>query len=86
MPKQYNPHAIRRCVRQTAEIDGTFAFKTKSFTKPEGEWHPIVEVTPEGEVHFECDCPDWTWRKRHTNTPCKHIARALAQLQRKDVL
>ena len=86
MPGKYDPNAIRRCVRQTAEIDGTYAFKTKSFTKSEGEWHPVVEITPEGEIHYECDCPDWIYRKRKVQEPCKHISRSLAQLARKSVL
>lgn len=85
MPK-YNSNAIRRCVRQTAEIDGTHAFVTKSFTNHEAEWHPVVEVQPNGGIRYECDCPDWRYRRSRTNAPCKHITRALSQLERKDVL
>jgi len=80
---KYDPYAIRRCVRQTVEIEGTHGFVTKSFTKSEGEYHPVIG-TESGQ--WECDCPDWMYRKRRTGEPCKHIRRALAQLARKGLL
>jgi len=67
---------IRRCVRRDWEQGGKAAFKTKSFTIPEGvEYHPIVDLE---DGTFNCDCPDFRFRGRQ----CKHILRAVANLLR----
>ncbi len=67
---------IRRCVRRDWKQGGKVAFKTKSFTIPEGvEYHPVVDLD---DGTFHCDCPDFRFRGRR----CKHILRAVANLLR----
>lgn len=87
----YNPYAIRRCVRRQYQTpDGLIAFKTRSFTKRRGVYHPAVDLRT-GEVW--CDCPDFRYRCQRFRpsiaageAQCKHLRRALRRLGRLHML
>jgi hypothetical protein len=82
--KKYDPNAIRRQARHEHELDGVHAFRVKSMTKDDGTaWEPLIDAQT-GEM--SCTCPDWRYRKQKSGTPCKHLAKALAQLERKGLV
>lgn len=74
-----NENAAPPGLRETKARRGIHTFACPSFTNPEGaEWHPRVDLRT---GRFECDCPDWTYRKSKTDEPCKHVRAALAALE-----
>lgn len=93
----YNPAPLRRHVRlQHPELiarTGLAQFATKSFTRPEqaDSYHPTIDVE---NGWCRCDCPQFTFRlARHCPTIdspserlCKHLRRALANLERRGLL
>ena len=92
--RPYNPAPIRRCVRLHDQTPGRVAhFVSKSFTRRDETvlHHPTVDLQT-GAVH--CTCEDFLFRKSRGNPTvfsasdllCKHILRALDNLQRRAAL
>jgi hypothetical protein len=87
---QYNPKAIRRCVRVDEVLaDGVVTWKTYSMTRPgkDIEHRPAIDFVT-GAV--TCTCPDHQYRRAKHNptihTPdlcCKHARAAIENLRRK---
>ena len=81
----------RRHVLRENEAGGHVFFRTRSFTRDDATvWHPVVDIE-QGYVH--CDCPDFRYRhaihEPDVSTPqwwCKHLARAVANCQRRGEL
>lgn len=86
--RPYNPNAVRRrVIQETVTADGQALYRTKSFTRPGDKitWHPTVDKVT-GECL--CDCPDFRFKKKHAHinqpeTWCKHLERAIGDLERK---
>ncbi len=82
----YNPHAVRRCVRVQAQTPQITVFVSKSMTQADDadRYQPTIEANGS----CRCNCNHFKFRLKFgnvfdANTQCKHLQRAVATLQRR---
>ncbi len=77
------PTEIRRRVyrvRLAPTPDGTYYFRSHSFTSRRG---PLYRITINPRVGYAtCSCPDYRYRRAEGTGVCKHLRRALATVAR----
>ena len=85
----YNPHAVRRCVRVQAQTPQITVFVSKSMTQADeaDRYQPTIEANGS----CRCNCNHFKFRLKFgnvfdANTQCKHLQRAVANLERRGEL